>query len=502
MVSGSPSLACPATTSSPAGAYEIVPSQGTLNASNYTFDHFVNGTLTVWPAGALKLSAFYSQGQVHCTVTGPADARFYLQASSDLEVWAPMATNTIPAGGSVTICDPDSSSNQDRRFYRAILAAESPLMPPVVIRQPDSQTAVAGSTVVFDLEVKGSPLAYQWQFNGVNIPGATSPTLQFASVQLADAGHYTVVISNAAGSVTSLAAALKVVPATTAVLIASALNNPSFLAIDGGNLFFADNTASDGIIKTVSQNGGSVATLYNGVVLPENGGYRCLGYLLAEGSKVYGHYGSYDNMNIFSGPESGGTLTTLVSLRGGSLIGVIGNDLYYSMGFSTLNKMSKSGGASSQVASGYFIRGTACDPEAIYFVDYSTRNVYKCSLASGAVTPMITGNTAESSLFLDAQYLYQNLGGSIRRVAKSGGQTETLFTGTTGYGGYASDGTYVYFETKDAINYIPAGGGLPTQLISIPPGSLTSLIVDKTSVYWTDISAGAGSGNIWRMPKP
>ncbi len=47
VVAGMASFSTPATAASGAGAYTITPTLGTLNAANYTFGNFVNGTLTV-----------------------------------------------------------------------------------------------------------------------------------------------------------------------------------------------------------------------------------------------------------------------------------------------------------------------------------------------------------------------------------------------------------------------------------------------------------------------
>jgi hypothetical protein len=52
------------------------------------------------------------------------------------------------------------------------------------------------------------PLSYQWSLNGAALPGATTSTLTLNNVQTTDAGSYTVVVANAAGSVTSAGAAL------------------------------------------------------------------------------------------------------------------------------------------------------------------------------------------------------------------------------------------------------------------------------------------------------
>src|SRR5262249_7898692 len=78
------------------------------------------------------------------------------------------------------------------------------LAPPVITMQPRSQTILVGEPVNFTVSVNGSaPFTYQWRKNGVNIVGATAPSFSIASLQLSDAGAYTVVVSNGAGSVVS-----------------------------------------------------------------------------------------------------------------------------------------------------------------------------------------------------------------------------------------------------------------------------------------------------------
>ena len=71
----------------------------------------------------------------------------------------------------------------------------------------------------------GTALAYQWQFNGANIVGATASTYTLASAQTNNAGSYTVVITNLAGQVTSAIASLTViVPPTITTQPASRTN--------------------------------------------------------------------------------------------------------------------------------------------------------------------------------------------------------------------------------------------------------------------------------------
>jgi hypothetical protein len=53
-----------------------------------------------------------------------------------------------------------------------------------------------------------SPLSYQWWFNTTNLLWATNACLVLTNVQAADAGDYSVVVSNAYNSVTSAPAHL------------------------------------------------------------------------------------------------------------------------------------------------------------------------------------------------------------------------------------------------------------------------------------------------------
>src|SRR5262249_6598367 len=55
-----------------------------------------------------------------------------------------------------------------------------------------------------------APITYQWLFNGTPIVGATNRTLSVASPQPAQWGYYSLIASNASGSVTSQVAELKV----------------------------------------------------------------------------------------------------------------------------------------------------------------------------------------------------------------------------------------------------------------------------------------------------
>ena len=82
---------------------------------------------------------------------------------------------------------------------------------PSIVTQPVSQSVSPGTTVTFTVTAAGTaPLSYQWSRNGAPIPGATSAVLTLPGVSTASAGNYTAVVSNVAGSITTLTATLSV----------------------------------------------------------------------------------------------------------------------------------------------------------------------------------------------------------------------------------------------------------------------------------------------------
>ena len=65
-------------------------------------------------------------------------------------------------------------------------------------------TAVAGAGAQFSVAAGGlGPFSYQWYQDGAVFPGATNSSLALADIQRADAGTYSVVVSNITGTVTN-----------------------------------------------------------------------------------------------------------------------------------------------------------------------------------------------------------------------------------------------------------------------------------------------------------
>jgi hypothetical protein len=151
-------------------------------------------------------------GQVRISGPGVPGCNFIIQASTDLIHWVNLATNPSP----FVVVDTEAGQGT-RRFYRAIPATTTApiasLTPPSITTQPVGQTAGFGKSATLTVTATGSaPFTYQWQLNGENIAGATGSSLALSGLQFSDAGLYSVVVSNPAGSATSAVAVLNVTP--------------------------------------------------------------------------------------------------------------------------------------------------------------------------------------------------------------------------------------------------------------------------------------------------
>ncbi|MEO5802294.1 MAG: immunoglobulin domain-containing protein, partial [Verrucomicrobiota bacterium] len=68
---------------------------------------------------------------------------------------------------------------------------------PIISQQPQTQTANAGANATFSVAASGTtPLSYQWQLEGLDLPGKTGSSLVLTNVQSTHAGNYSVIVSN------------------------------------------------------------------------------------------------------------------------------------------------------------------------------------------------------------------------------------------------------------------------------------------------------------------
>jgi len=126
----------------------------------------------------------------------------------------------------------------------AQLTVNLPVAPSIITQPHDQANILPGATATFSVQASGSdPLSYQWYYNtNTVLTNATDSILTITNVQLTNAGSYSVVINNSAGSTNSSNAFLTVntspvapifntQPASLVVLAGSAA---SFTAAAGG----------------------------------------------------------------------------------------------------------------------------------------------------------------------------------------------------------------------------------------------------------------------------
>ena len=208
-------------TPQPIGTIVTAPSILT-SPQNVTLAVGQSDAMTVSISGSLPVAYQWRKNGSAIVGATSATLNFSNVQTADAGSYSVVVTN---GAGSVT------STN-------ATLTVNAVTIAPTIATQPTSQSATAGGSVTFSVSANGSaPFNYQWRKNGSAIVGATSATLNFANVQTADAGSYSVVVTNGAGSVTSTNATLTVDAVTIAPTIATQPTSQSATA--GGSVTFS-----------------------------------------------------------------------------------------------------------------------------------------------------------------------------------------------------------------------------------------------------------------------
>jgi hypothetical protein len=106
-------------------------------------------------------------------------------------------------GAATTASNLTEAPGVEAAFYRLRLLA------PTITTPPQGQTNSIGSNITFTVFATGTaPFTYQWRKNTTNLVGQTGTSLALNGVATNDSGSYTVVVTNRAGSVTSIVATL------------------------------------------------------------------------------------------------------------------------------------------------------------------------------------------------------------------------------------------------------------------------------------------------------
>ena len=219
-----------------------------LIASNFAGSVTNCMTLTVTTNGAAP------------TITGPTDQSTILHSNATFSASVagiPAPTQKwqengidIPGAAGLSITITNVSSAQDGNVYR-IIASNSEgaatnnatlhvVIPPDIAIQPQSLTVTNTQSASFSVTYTNAVPAptYQWKKNNVAIGNATNAIYTIASASPSDMAAYSVVLANAAGSITSSNATLTVNSTMTASLAPSnsattvCYDTPLYMAFD------------------------------------------------------------------------------------------------------------------------------------------------------------------------------------------------------------------------------------------------------------------------------
>ncbi|MEZ5277260.1 MAG: S8 family serine peptidase [Opitutaceae bacterium] len=118
-----------------------------------------------------------------------------------------------------------------------------PSQSPFIASQPADAQVRPTQTLTLEVVALGTPpLAYQWEFNEVAIPGATGARLTVPDFGPANVGPYRVIIDSPTGRTTSRTASVDLLPPDLRIL-----KQPADLTVDeGGNAGFAVLAVGDG----------------------------------------------------------------------------------------------------------------------------------------------------------------------------------------------------------------------------------------------------------------
>lgn len=201
-------LVLTAVTSASSGDYSVIVTSSAGSTASATASLTVTSPATIAPTITTQpLSQTVRAGNAvtfAVSATGtPAPSYEWYKDGVPISA-ASAATHTIPA---TRTSDAGTYTVRVRNSAGLVTSAGATLIvqtPPALITAPYAQFRFAGDRITLRVEASGNPApTYQWKKDGTNIGGATSAEFVIPSASPADAGNYTVVITNTLGSTTT-----------------------------------------------------------------------------------------------------------------------------------------------------------------------------------------------------------------------------------------------------------------------------------------------------------
>jgi HYDIN/CFA65/VesB family protein/centrosomal CEP192-like protein/Ig-like domain-containing protein/immunoglobulin I-set domain protein len=208
--------------SAPALSGTLAASPTTLNFGSVTVGSTSNQSLTVTNSGTVSVTISQVTASGTGFSIGGVPLPLTLAAGNSATFTASFAPATMgSATGSVSMASSQLSSPATIAMTGTGMGTSA-----AITSQPANQAVLVGQTATFSVGTSGTaPLSYQWQKNGAAISGATSASYTTPAEVISDNGaQFTVVVSNAVGSVTSSPATLTV---TVSPLAPSIVTQPA-----------------------------------------------------------------------------------------------------------------------------------------------------------------------------------------------------------------------------------------------------------------------------------
>ena len=193
--------------------------------------YFENDTMRNGNGDANAWSASYGNGNNWFKLVRSNSTNFYSYVSADGTNWTLVNTTNLANFGTAiyagvfTHAEQSMNPNVHYATFDNISISGNILGPPGVSVNPQTATVFTGQNLTLTATPSGNaPFSYQWQYNSVNIAGATNTTLALTNLLPTASGLYTVVLNNSNGTASATATITVQTPALPVATIVS--NSP------------------------------------------------------------------------------------------------------------------------------------------------------------------------------------------------------------------------------------------------------------------------------------
>jgi sugar lactone lactonase YvrE len=284
------------------------------------------------------------------------------------------------------------------------------------------------------------------------------------------------------------------------VTLAKAKDIAGFLAVDATSAYWTT-TSNDmtGSVMKVSRRGGVPTMLATHQLQPTN--------LVVDATHVY--WVNYQGGAVMKVPLAGGSPTTLAAAEYPQGLAVDATSVYWTSDSrgparGSIMKVPLEGGEPITLAAWQSNPASIkVDATSVYW-DTSDGAVMKVPLGGGEPITLVARRSETSHIAIDSTYVYWGDASGVMKLALQGGIPIVLDAKATKPSGLAVDASSVYYggsvlQSGWGVQKIPLEGG-PSEPVVVP-SSPAQIVVDATSVFWTECTSPDGGFVKMATPK-